>query len=57
MDNEQNFYVDIPTTECIDNPEGAYKNVATFKTRAEALAFATEQFGADENGNVNLVTG
>jgi len=54
---EEAYYVDIPTSECIDNPDGAYKNVGVFKTRAEAIAFAKEHFGADEHGNVNLVTG
>jgi hypothetical protein len=54
---EEAYYVDIPTSECIDNLDGAYKNVGVFKTRAEAIAFAKEHFGADEHGNVNLVTG
>lgn len=50
------YYVDIPSLECVDNPDGAWKNVATFKTREEALKFAQEHFGADENGTVKLVT-
>jgi len=54
---ESNYYVDIPTADCIGNPDGAYKNVGLFKTKADAIAFAREHFGADENGNVCLVTG
>jgi hypothetical protein len=56
-DDRGTYYVDIPTADCIDNPDGAYKHVATFPTKKEAIAFAREHFGADDNGNVSLVTG
>jgi hypothetical protein len=53
-EEEPIFWVDIPDINDID---GAYANVATFSTKAEAIAFAMEHFGADENGNIQLVTG
>ena len=53
----QESWVDLPTEECIDNPDGAFKNVATFATKAEAIAFAREHFGADEEGRISLVSG
>jgi hypothetical protein len=51
------FYVDIPTAEAIGDPDGAYKNVATFHTKKEAIEFAKREFGADNQGRVQLVTG
>ena len=54
---KRTFYVDIPTMDCVDNFDGAYMNVAEFDSRAEAIAFAREHFGADKNGKVDLVTG
>lgn len=56
-DLDGNFWVDLPTEECVDNSDGAWKNIATFKTREEAIAFAKEHFGADEEGRVSLVSG
>jgi hypothetical protein len=53
----EKFYVDIPTKDCINNPDGAYENVATFSTREEAIQFARDNFGADEGGRISLVTG
>ena len=51
------FYVDIPTEECVNNVNGAWKNVAHCSTREEAINFAREHFGADEEGRVCLVSG
>ncbi len=54
--NEQGtFYVDIPTEDCLNNDSGAWHNVGEFATETEALAFATEHFGADTRGRVSLV--
>lgn len=54
--NEQPaFYVDIPTEDCVNNDSGAWHNVGEFATEIEALAFATEHFGADSRGRVSLV--
>jgi len=50
-------WVDIPQKSNIGEDDGGYLNVAEFKTRQEAIAFAREHFGADENGMVCLVTG
>src|SRR5437660_9914505 len=51
------FYVDIPTEECVNNINGAWKNVAHCSTREEVISFAREHFGADEEGRVCLVSG
>ena len=50
-------YVDIPTLDCVTNDDGAFQPVTTFETRAEAIKFCQEHFGADEQGRVALVTG
>jgi len=44
------FYVDIPNR---DSEE--WINVETFPTREEAIAFAKEHFGADDNGMIPIV--
>jgi hypothetical protein len=51
------IYVDIPTVECIGNEDGAYKNVAHFEKKADAVKFCQDNFSADENGNVCLISG
>ena len=51
----QQFYVDIPTEDCVRNDSGAWHNVGEFDTEAEALAFAEEHFGADGRDRVFLV--
>jgi hypothetical protein len=51
------FYVDIPAIDCVGNPDGAFKPVAAFSSREEAIKFCQEHFGADEKGRVCLVTG
>ncbi len=57
MSTEKIYYVDIPSIECVNNPDGPYISVAQFATKEEAIAFAQEQFGADENGQIQIVTG
>lgn len=47
------FEVDIPNSSDI---EGSWENVGTFDTLEEAVAFCQENFGADEQGNINLIT-
>lgn len=51
-------YVDIPPTLERYDPEVEIEwvNVGSFKTREEALKFAQEMFGADENGCICLLT-
>jgi len=50
-DDELRFAVDIPKSdseewECVDY----------FYTKEEAIQFAKEKFGADENGHINLIS-
>lgn len=47
------FWVDIPQKPPIED----WQNVANFPTRDEAIKYAQDHFGADEDGNVCLVTG
>lgn len=52
------FYVDVPPSH--PNSEGEYEtwiNVNSFSSREEAIQFAKEHFGADNEGKVSLVTG
>jgi hypothetical protein len=51
------FYVDIPKMPGEDVEETEFQNVETFKVREDAIAFAMEKFGADENGMIRLVSG
>ena len=51
------YWVDIPTEGCIDNPEGAFKKVASLATREAAIQFAQRHFGADAEGSICLVSG
>jgi hypothetical protein len=51
------FWVDIPTKETIDNPDGSWLNVGKFKTREEAVAWIRDNIGVcDDKGNVCLIT-
>ena len=46
------FWVDIPI---LDDEE--WVNVAEFATRQEAIDYAKERFGADDEGKVILISG
>ncbi len=46
------YAVDVPIS---DYDLNEWENVCYFKSKEEALKFAQENFGADKNGNVNLV--
>ena len=48
---------DEPATYLDDPTNNEWDNVTTFTSRAEAVAFAQEHFGADENGMVCLISG
>lgn len=50
------YYVDIPDVNCWRSSEGYWANVGTFDTREEALVFAQNCFGADEEGKIQLIT-
>ena len=54
---EDKFAVDVPSS--ISDVYGNYHewvNIDSFKTREEAIKFAQEHFGADENGMVCLIS-
>lgn len=55
--NQEVWYVDIPSLECVNNPENGWIAAATFNNRADAIKYAQEHFGADETGSIGLVTG
>jgi hypothetical protein len=51
-------YVDIPTVECIGNPEGAWRNVLVAPNREAAVAWVREHLGwCDDAGNICLLSG
>jgi hypothetical protein len=52
----QCFYVDIPTEDCIGNEGAAWRNVAQCPTRKQAIEFAREHFGADDEGRICLIS-
>ncbi len=49
---ELHFYVDVPNTCGGDE----WQNILTCDTREEAIKYAMEKFGADENGCICLVS-
>ena len=49
------FYVDIPQLKGDGTPSDEMRNVATFKTKEEAIEYAKLNFGADENGLISIV--
>jgi hypothetical protein len=53
-DSEDSYAVDIPHVSRIDS--GEWTNLATFKTREEAIAWAMEKLGADENGMISVIS-
>jgi hypothetical protein len=52
-----NYYVDLPSIDGIGNPDCPMIAVDNFPTREEAIAFAREHFGADDEGRICLVSG
>lgn len=50
------YYVDLPIKAGIESEDNSWEGIKTFETREEAIAFVQEHWGADENGNVSLVT-
>jgi hypothetical protein len=48
--------VDIPRINHSGRPEEYWRTVEYFKTKEEAIAYAREHFGADEEGRVCLVS-
>jgi len=51
------YFVDVPPS--YPNKQGSFEewvNVESFKTHEEALKFAQDNFGADENGMICLIS-
>ena len=53
-DSEDSYAVDIPHVSRIES--GEWTNLATFKTREEAIAWAMENLGADGNGMICVIS-
>lgn len=53
---KQTFWVDIPLHPSLQSEPTEFTNVATFDNKEDAIKYAMEHFGADENGNICLVT-
>ena len=53
---EYHFSVDIPKVDENGYPCDEWYCVDYFRTKGEALKYAIDKFGADKNGNVNLVS-
>ena len=53
-DSEDSYAVDIPHVSRIES--GEWTNLATFKTREDAIAWAMEKLGADENGMICVIS-
>ena len=53
-DIEDKFAVDIPHLSRIDS--GEWTNLATFKTKKEAIAWAMEKLGADSEGRICVIS-
>jgi len=53
-DSEDKFAVDIPHVGRIDS--GEWTNLATFKTKEEAIKWAMEKLGADEDGMICVIS-
>lgn len=52
-----NYYVDVPNgLKALGNPDEAYVNLKTFKTREEAIDWAVKNLGADKKGRIKLVS-
>ncbi len=51
--DENTFFVDVPRSD-VENSE--WINVESFKTREQAIKFAMEHFGADENGMICIIS-
>jgi hypothetical protein len=48
--------VDIPKVDSAGQPSDEWYCVEYFKTKEEAIAYAREHYGADENGMVCLIS-
>lgn len=55
MSNDRVYWVDIPTDTTEEDENYSWKNVGKFASRQEAIDYAKEHFGADDEGKVCLV--
>lgn len=54
--NEFHFAVDVPNPNTIGQPNAEWINVNYFETKADAIKFAQEHLGADENGMICVIS-
>lgn len=53
----QTYWVDIPRNpKHFDLEDQEFENVAEFTSREAAIEYCKEKFGADDNGNICLIT-
>lgn len=57
LDPPTKYYVDVPNPALLHTEEKPYQNLATFSTWEEAIVWAMENLGADEEGKIQVVTG
>ena len=55
-DRTETFFVDIPQLKSDGTGSDEWRNVESFKTKEAAIKFAKDNFGADENGMVSLIS-
>jgi hypothetical protein len=49
-------WIDIPTAASIADPQAAWINAGKFDNLTDALSFAQEHFGADDQGRIGLIS-
>jgi hypothetical protein len=55
-DSEIQASVDIPAVGIDGMPTTGWRELATFKTKEEAIQWAQEHLGADENGMICVIS-
>jgi hypothetical protein len=54
MDEDlDHFAIDLPN---VNNLDGPWEEVASFLTRDEAIAWAKENLGADDDGRISVIS-
>jgi hypothetical protein len=55
-DKEKYAAVDIPGLDSNGTPNGSWETLATFVTKEEAIKWAQQYLGADENGMICVIS-
>lgn len=50
------YYVDIPTSECVDIEGATWLNIDFFTSKEEAVEFTKKHFGSDNVGRISLIS-